>query len=139
MEEIFAFIEQHTGIIINWATLGAIGSALALYFAKRIVPAALSKLQTMIITIVANLFGTSLGGNADVVKPLPFLSSFDTFGKDLEINLELRLLDLKRQLVSPLYTEVQKAALKVMYDKLLLQIGPRLSEATKDALKAYEA
>lgn len=138
MEEFFKFIEANTGIIINWTTLAALASAAMLYVVKKLVPLGISSLQTMVIKVVANLFGESFGKENDVVTALPFIKSFDTFGKDMEINMELRLLDFKRQLASPLYTDAQKAAIKVMYDKLYAQIGARLSPEAAAALKAYE-
>lgn len=138
LDPILEFVKTNFGITLTWAGIVAFVGATGIYFIRVATPKIISSLKYTFAVVVSNLFGVSYGQGEDLVEKMPLMEKFDTWEKDMTLTLELKLIDYKKQLSSPLYTAAEKLAIQVMYEKLYKQLEAKLSKETKALLEVYE-
>lgn len=138
LDPILEFIKTNFGVTLTWAGIVAFLGAAGVYFLKVVTPKLMESLKVTFAVVISNLFGVSYGQGQDLVDKMPLMEKFDGWEKDMTTTLELKLIDYKKQLSSPLYTAAEKLAIQVMYEKLYKQIEARISKETKALLEVYE-
>lgn len=132
------WVQANLELVIGGTTLTAFITYISLRFTSVVLPKFLQQLQKMFAVIISNLFGVSFGEGVDMVEKLPVMGKFDDIGKELEMQIFLKLVDLKKQLASPLYTEAEKVALQKLYDYIYAQVKEKLPQEIKEVLEQLD-
>ena len=107
-------------------------------FNTKVVPNFLESVQRMFAILVSNLFGVTFGEGQDIVEKLPVIGKFDDLAADIQLNNEIKLFELKKQLNSPLYTALEKVPIELMFNMLFEKMEKKVSNATIAALQALD-
>lgn len=128
------WINQNLEIVLGGTGIAAFITYISVRFTSVVLPKFLGQVQKTFAIIVSNLFGVSFGEGADMVDKLPVIGKFDDMAEELELQLYLKLLDLKKQLVSPLYTTLEKVPIENLYNYLYDRLKENLPEEFKQVL-----
>lgn len=128
------WIQQNLELVLGGTGIAAFISYIALRFTTTIIPKFLGQVQKAFIVIVSNLFGVTYGEGVDMVEKLPAIGKFDEFAEQIKLNNYLKLVDLKKQLNSPLYTELEKINIEQLYDYLFNILKDDLPEPVQKVL-----
>lgn len=132
------WVQNNLELVLGGTTLTAFITYIFLRLTSVILPRFLKQLQNMFAVVISNMFGVSFGEGVDMVEKLPVLNMFDDIGKELEMQIFLKLVDLKKQIASPLYTEAEKVPLENLYDYLYEQVKDKLPQEIKDVLEQLD-
>lgn len=132
------WVQANLELVIGGTTLTAFITYISLRFTSVVLPKFLQQVQKMFAVIISNLFGVSFGEGVDMVEKLPVISKFDNIGSELEMQIYLKLVDLKKQLASPLYTEAEKVPLEKLYDYIYEQVKEKLPKEIKEVLEQLD-
>jgi hypothetical protein len=84
------------------------------------------------------MFGGSVDGVSDEVKELPIMAKMNDWQKELRIQNEMKVIELKNKLASPKLSKVERIAYQSLYDKIILDLGDNISLATLETIKAID-
>lgn len=132
------WVQNNLELVLGGTTLTAFITYIFLRLTSVVLPKFLQQVQNMFAVVISNLFGISFGEGVDMVEKLPVLNKFDDIGKELEMQIYLKLVDIKKQIASPLYTEAEKVPLEKLYDYLYAQVKNKLPQEIKDVLEQLE-
>jgi hypothetical protein len=132
------WVQNNLELVLGGTTLTAFITYIFLRLTSVILPRFLNQLKDMFAVIISNLFGMSFGEGVDMVEKLPVLNKFDDIGQELEMQIYLKLIDIKKQIASPLYTEAEKVPLEKLYDYLYAQVKEKLPQEIKDVLEQLD-
>lgn len=125
----------------NLASISLVGAGTAIvgivvhHVKTKMIPMLIDQIKIMVVKVVANLFGIDFG-DGNLTDTLPIVKTFDELKELTLSNLEIRLIELKKAIVSPLYTDLEKAALRKEYEILLKKMS--ISQETKEVLEMYD-
>lgn len=133
-----AWLEANLPELLAGGGVSVLVTYLVHRFNSKILPNFLLSVQRVFAVIVSNLFGVSFGEGQDIVEKLPVIGKFDDLSVDIRLSNELKLFELKKQLNSPLYTELEKIPIENMFNYLFAKMEENLSEAVLEALNALD-
>ena len=93
----------------------------------------------MFSVLVGNLFGVKYGGDKDIAEALPFVENMDNLSNYMNVQVEMKLLDLKQKINSPSFTDKEKISLQKTYNYLYKEYGKNISSEVKDILRNYNS
>lgn len=120
------WVQNNLELVLGGTSLAAFITYISLRFTSVVLPKFLGQVQKMFAIIVSNLFGVSFGEGMDMVEKLPVLNKFDEMAVELEMQIYLKLIDLKKQIASPLYTDLEKVPLQNLYNFLYEKVKAKL-------------
>lgn len=132
---VLEFLKDNLNFIISGVSVVAFITLLYFKFNKTHIPNLINKVTNVFAIIVSNLLGKSYGDGRDIVNKLPIVDKVQVLEKDIKISNEIKLIELKQKLISPIYTEEEKAHLRRAYDYLYSQMRDELPEEIKELLK----
>lgn len=120
----------------NWqgislaAVMTTVGGGLSYYVVRYFLPTLQNKLLGYIVKIVSKMFGVEVEGVDDMVKKLPIVDKMNEWQASLQSQNELKLIELKNKIVSPKLSEAERVAYQGMFDKIMNDLGDKVSYAT---------
>jgi len=129
------FLKDNLNFIISGVSVVAFITLLYFKFNKTHIPNLINKVTNVFAIIVSNLLGKTYGDGKDIVNKLPIVDKVQVLEKDIKISNEIKLIELKQKLISPIYTEEEKTHLRRVYDYLYSQMRDELPEEIKELLK----
>lgn len=129
------FLKDNLNVILSGVSVVAFITLLYFKFNKTHIPNLINKVTNVFAVIVSNLLGKSYGDGRDIVNKLPIVDKVKDLEKDIKISNEIKLIELKQKLISPIYTEEEKTHLRRVYDYLYSQMRDELPEEIKELLK----
>jgi len=132
---VLEFLKDNLNFIISGVSVVAFITLLYFKFNKTHIPNFINKVTNVFAVIVSNLLGKSYGDGRDIVDKLPIVDKVKDLEKDIKISNEIKLIELKQKLISPIYTEEEKTHLRRVYDYLYSQMRDELPEEIKELLK----
>lgn len=136
MNFIIEWIKENLGSITLVATGTTIVGIVVHHVKTKLVPMLIDQVKIMVVKVIANLFGIDFG-EGNLTDTLPIVKTFDELKELTRHNLEIKLMELKKAIVSPLYTDLEKAVLRKEYETLLSKIKT-ISVETKEVLDMYD-
>jgi hypothetical protein len=142
MNELFEGISQFfqdNSILVSVTTVvTAVGGGLVYYITKKVIPSTIDTLLTFVNKIVTKMFGGQVDGVSEEVKELPIMAKMNDWQKELRIQNEMKVIELKNKLASPKLSKVERIAYQSLYDKIILDLGDNISLATLETIKAID-
>ena len=132
---VLEFLKDNLNFILSGVSVVAFITLLYFKFNKTHIPNLINKVTNVFAVIVSNLLGKSYGDGRDIVSKLPIVDKVKVLEKDIKISNEIKLIELKQKLISPIYTEEEKERLRRAYDYLYSQMRDELPEEIKELLK----
>lgn len=132
---VLEFLKDNLNFILSGVSVVAFITLLYFKFNKTHIPNLINKVTNVFAVIVSNLLGKSYGDGKDIVNKLPIVDKVKDLEKDIKISNEIKLIELKQKLISPIYTEEEKTHLRRVYDYLYSQMRDELPEEIKELLK----
>ncbi len=132
---VLEFLKDNLNFIISGVSVVAFITLLYFKFNKTHIPNLINKVTNVFAIIVSNLLGKTYGDGKDIVNKLPIVDKVQVLEKDIKISNEIKLIELKQKLISPIYTEEEKTHLRRVYDYLYSQMRDELPEEIKELLK----
>lgn len=132
---VLEFLKDNLNFIVGGVSVVAFITLLYFKFNKTHIPNLINKVTNVFAVIVSNLLGKSYGDGKDIVNKLPIVDKVKDLEKDIKISNEIKLIELKQKLISPIYTEEEKTHLRRVYDYLYSQMRDELPEEIKELLK----
>jgi len=129
------FLKDNLNVILSGVSVVAFITLLYFKFNKTHIPNLINKVTNVFAIIVSNLLGKTYGDGKDIVNKLPIVDKVQVLEKDIKISNEIKLIELKQKLISPIYTEEEKTHLRRVYDYLYSQMRDELPEEIKELLK----
>lgn len=129
------FLKDNLNVILSGVSVVAFITLLYFKFNKTHIPNLINKVTNVFAIIVSNLLGKTYGDGKDIVNKLPIVDKVKDLEKDIKISNEIKLIELKQKLISPIYTEEEKTHLRRVYDYLYSQMRDELPEEIKELLK----
>lgn len=120
----------------NWqgislaAVMTTVGGGLSYYVVRYFLPKLQNKLLGYVVKIVSKMFGMEVEGVDDMVKKLPIVDKMNDWQASLQSQNELKLIELKNKIVSPKLSEAERVAYQGMFDKIMNDLGDKVSYAT---------
>jgi hypothetical protein len=137
-EGISQFFQDNSILVSVTTVVTAVGGGLVYYITKKVIPATIDTLLTFVNKIVTKMFGGSVDGVSDEVKELPIMAKMNDWQKELRIQNEMKVIELKNKLASPKLSKVERIAYQSLYDKIILDLGDNISLATLETIKAID-
>lgn len=132
---VLEFLKDNLNFIVGGVSVVTFITLLYFKFNKTHIPNLINKVTNVFAVIVSNLLGKSYGDGKDIVNKLPIVDKVKDLEKDIKISNEIKLIELKQKLISPIYTEEEKTHLRRVYDYLYSQMRDELPEEIKELLK----
>ena len=132
---VLEFLKDNLNFILSGVSVVAFITLLYFKFNKTHIPNLINKVTNVFAVIVSNLLGKTYGDGRDIVNKLPIVDKVKDLEKDIKISNEIKLIELKQKLISPIYTEEEKTHLRRVYDYLYSQMRDELPEEIKELLK----
>lgn len=132
---VLEFLKDNLNFIVGGVSVVAFITLLYFKFNKTHIPNLINKVTNVFAVIVSNLLGKTYGDGRDIVNKLPIVDKVKDLEKDIKISNEIKLIELKQKLISPIYTEEEKTHLRRVYDYLYSQMRDELPEEIKELLK----
>lgn len=107
-------------------------------FIKSVVPNLIKSVTNVAARLISNLFGTNYDDGNDMVDKLPLVDKLKELEEDIRLNNELKLLEYKQKLASPLYDELEKIPIQKAYDQIFAIMEGKISEEILEALQAID-
>lgn len=76
------------------------------------------------------MFGMEVEGVDEMVRKLPIVDKMNDWQASLQSQNELKLIELKNKIVSPKLSEAERVAYQGMFDKIMNDLGDKVSYAT---------
>lgn len=120
----------------NWqgislaAVMTTVGGGLSYYVVKYFLPTLQNRLLGYVVKIVSKMFGMEVEGVDEMVKKLPIVDKMNDWQASLQSQNELKLIELKNKIVSPKLSEAERVAYQGMFDKIMNDLGDKVSYAT---------
>lgn len=120
----------------NWqgislaAVMTTVGGGLSYYVVRHFLPTLQNRLLGYIVKIVSKMFGMEVEGVDDMVRKLPIVDKMNDWQASLQSQNELKLIELKNKIVSPKLSEAERVAYQGMFDKIMNDLGDKVSYAT---------
>jgi hypothetical protein len=137
-EGISQFFQDNSILVSVTTVVTAVGGGLIYYITKKVIPATIDTLLTFVNKIVTKMFGGAVDGVSDEVKELPIMAKMNDWQKELRIQNEMKVIELKNKLASPKLSKVERIAYQSLYDKIILDLGDNISLATLETIKAID-
>jgi hypothetical protein len=137
-EGISQFFQDNSILVSVTTVVTAVGGGLIYYITKKVIPATIDTLLTFVNKIVTKMFGGPVDGVSDEVKELPIMAKMNDWQKELRIQNEMKVIELKNKLASPKLSKVERIAYQSLYDKIILDLGDNISLATLETIKAID-
>jgi hypothetical protein len=137
-EGISQFFQDNSILVSVTTVVTAVGGGLVYYITKKVIPATIDTLLTFVNKIVTKMFGGAVDGVSDEVKELPIMAKMNDWQKELRIQNEMKVIELKNKLASPKLSKVERIAYQSLYDKIILDLGDNISLATLETIKAID-
>ena len=134
MQEFFKMLGEW--VSSNWqgislaAVMTTVGGGLSYYVVRYFLPKLQNKLLGYVVKIVSKMFGMEVEGVDDMVKKLPIVDKMNDWQASLQSQNELKLIELKNKIVSPKLSEAERVAYQGMFDKIMNDLGDKVSYAT---------
>ena len=138
MDAMLQWLGDNLGLVITVPSLGFIGLFVGNFFMKVVLPDWRKQIIVMAAKLISNMFGISYGEGEDMVEALPFIKKFDEFVEKVEEANYLKLIEYKRQLASPVLTELEKMPIQQLYNYLYAKIKDKLPQEIVNALEMYD-
>lgn len=138
LDKIVEFWNSHGTALMTFVISG--GVALATFLVAKFGNKLVVKLVNYFVNILMKLFGgsSSLQDVNDKFNELPFVNELKDYSKTIGIDLELKYIELKRKLLSPKLSELERKAFQFEFDMIGEKIGKALSEKTIKMLTELE-
>lgn len=128
------WLEQNLELVLGGTAITTFISYISYTFMSKVLPKFLEQLQKTFVVVLSNLFGVNYGEGVDMVEKLPAISKLDDLAAEIKLNNQLKLIELKKQLTSPLYTELEKVNIERLYDLLFAMLKEDLPAEFKEVL-----
>jgi hypothetical protein len=137
--EILQVLQEHLFEIIGGVSIVTFLGVLYRMFIVSVIPKILLWVKKTVIVIISRLFGFEVDEeNLETINELPFVKKFNQLADDIQIQNELKLIEYKQKLSSPLYSDLEKLPIENLYKSLYLKLKPKLSQETQDVLNMLE-
>lgn len=136
MNTILDFIHENSTVIMSIVSVG--GFSLATFLISKITKSTVNVVVNYIANIVTKLFGGDSSITLDGVNKLPFIDDLKEYADDIRLNWELKLVDLKRKLLSPKLSKIERVSFQNEFDKILDILKGKLSYDTEKILLELE-
>lgn len=138
LEAIGNFFQDNATMVSVTTAVTAIGGGFVYYITKKVIPSTIDKVVSFTNKVVTKMFGGEAEGVSDAVSELPIMDKMRNWEQELHMQNEMKVIELKNKLVSPKLSATERLAYQALYDKLMLDMGDKLSPATKSTLEAIE-
>jgi hypothetical protein len=137
--EILQVLQEHLFEIIGGVSIVTFLGVLYRMFIVSVIPKILLWVKKTVIVIISRLFGFEVDEeNLETINELPFVKKFNQLVDGIQIQNELKLIEYKQKLSSPLYSDLEKLPIENLYKSLYLKLKPKLSQETQDVLNMLE-
>lgn len=136
--EFLEFLQENLFTIITGFSITAFLGLLYNRFVHSVIPKILRWLNKLIIKVISNAFGFDVDENAELMEKLPFINKFEKLAEDIELQNQLKLIEYKQKLASPIYTAVEKIPIEKIYNALYYKLRERLPQDIIDALEMLD-
>lgn len=136
---IVQWLQENVFGLVGGISIIAFISVLYRTFIVSVIPKILLWVKRVVIKVVANAFGMEIDeANLDNINQLPFVEKFNRLAEDIQLQNELKLVELKQKLASPVYTAIEKVPIEKLYLALYNKIKDKLSQEVIDVLETLE-
>lgn len=135
---IASFLAEHGIMVSTVSAVTIIGGVASYFLFKKVIPAATNTLLGFISQVIGKMFGLPSEGVSDTIKELPIVKEMKQWELQMVAQNELKLIDYKKLLVSAKLSDAERVAYQAMFDKILNELGDKISYATLKALDAIE-
>lgn len=134
-----AWLDGKGFVVATSGVMSALAAWMLYYFYKVLVPKFTGHILEFIVKVVSKMFGLPADDVSDAVQQLPIVNQMDEWNKRMTLDAELKLVELKRRLVSPSLNKAERIAYQAEYDHLMESAGDKVSPKIKKVLKDIEA
>jgi len=137
MEDILTFVEENLALIIG--VVGTSGFMTFLYhkFKTKVVPKIIVSVVNLFGKLLNNMFGIQTD-EEPLADALPFVTEFNNLKADIVVTVEMKLMDLKQKITSPVYTDKEKEPMVNMFNYLYDNYKNKISNEVKTILDEFE-
>lgn len=127
MEAFVLWITENIELLIASIGITGFGTWLGLSTVNRLFPAIVNTFRNVVILIFEQGFGFSREGAEKIIDKLPVVTELETLAKEIKAYNEVKILELEHKLISPIYTDEEKARFKEILDILIAGADTRIT------------
>ena len=135
--DIVQWFNENLAMIFGTGVVGTVVVTFILVLVKKILPDAIASIKSVLVTLVCNVFGITVEGGQNLIENSPMIDNLNQITSQSVTQVEIELLRLREKLSGPLYSEVERVAVQLVYEKLYKQYKDVISEEVKNALDAF--
>ena len=135
--DIVQWFSENLAMIFGTGVVGTVVVTFVLVLVKKILPDAIASIKSVLVTLVCNVFGITVEGGQNLIESSPMIENLNQITSQSVTQVEIELLRLREKLSGPLYSEVERVAVQLVYEKLYKQYQDVISEEVKNALDAF--
>ena len=137
--EFVQWLQDYVFELVSGVSIVTFLTFLYRHFVVSIVPTILKWVKQIVIQVVSKAFGFEVTDeNIENIDKLPFVEKFDQLANNIQTQNELKLIELKQKLKSPIYTDLEKIPIENLYKVLYEKIKTNLSAETLQVLEMLE-
>lgn len=138
MERLVEFWNANGTALMTFTVTAVV--AFATYLITKYANKLVVKLVNYFVGILVRMFGgvSNLSDVNSKFNELPFINDLKEHSKSMGVDLELKLVELKRKLLSPKLSEIERKVFQFEFDKLSDTLEGLLTEKTKKFLLELE-
>lgn len=135
--DIVQWFSENLAMVFGTGVVGTVVVTFVLVLVKKILPDAIASIKSVLVTLVCNVFGITVEGGQNLIESSPMIENLNQITSQSVTQVEIELLRLREKLSGPLYSEVERVAVQLVYEKLYKQYQDVISEEVKNALDAF--
>jgi hypothetical protein len=135
MEALVLWITENIELIIASIGITGFGTWLGLSTVNRLFPAIVSTFRNVVILIFEQGFGFTREGAERIIEKLPVVTELETLAKEIKAYNEVKILELEHKLISPIYTDAEKARFKEILDILIAGADTRITNVVTKVIQ----
>jgi hypothetical protein len=135
MEALVLWITENIELIIASIGVTGFGTWLGLSTVNRLFPAIVNTFRNVVILIFEQGFGFTREGAERIIEKLPVVTELETLAKEIKAYNEVKILELEHKLISPIYTEAEKARFKEILDILIAGADTRITNVVTKVIQ----
>jgi hypothetical protein len=135
MEALVLWITENIELIIASIGVTGFGTWLGLSTVNRLFPAIVNTFRNVVILIFEQGFGFTREGAERIIEKLPVVTELETLAKEIKAYNEVKILELEHKLISPIYTDAEKARFKEILDILIAGADTRITNVVTKVIQ----
>jgi len=127
MEALVLWITENIELLIASIGVTGFGTWLGLSTVNRLFPAIVSTFKNVVILVFEQGFGFTREGAETLINKLPVVTELERLAEEIKAYNAVKILELEHKILSPIYTEAEKARFKEILDILIVGADTRIA------------